>query len=318
MTAKPPEPSPESRPGSAVASTPSPIPAQPAGAASSTPAETTGPTQTDASGPPHTDAAAPAPARSEPNRTAKSKAAPTKSAPTRPASTQPVPTKPASTKPPPARSARRRGSDGTGGAAILVAVCSLLLAVAASAIAVYALDVAREAKSQAAIAVSGAQVPSAAATAAGRPAASPSPSPTAPGRVFLAELSREELVIPPAQGCASVFVDVDIPRVGVDAGHEFYLSSCAGPLDFRIDRTAGATMAGPDMRPDQCVDQLVRAGPAQELVLPASNQLRLCLLTSKEDAQRQGFPQRVAFVEVRSIGTDRSVTVAVSTYRVPV
>jgi hypothetical protein len=183
---------------------------------------------------------------------------------------------------------------------------------------VYALDVAREAKSQAAIAVggaSGAPVPSAVATAAG-PA--PSPSPTAPARVFLAELRQEELVIPPAQSCASVYVDVDTLRVGVDAGHEFYLSSCAGPLEFRIDRTAGATMTGPDMRPDQCMDQLVRAAPAQELVLPASNQLRLCLLTSKEDAQRQGFPQRVAFVEVRSIGADRSVTVAVSTYRVPV
>jgi len=204
---------------------------------------------------------------------------------------------------------------------MVVAVCSLLVAIGASAVAVYALDVAREAKSQAAIAMSSDDrvargTPSAGAT--GAPVAA-SPSPTAtPGPVYVAELLQSELRIPPAQGCASVFVDVDNLRVGVDAGHEFYLSTCVGSQTLRIDRTEGAVaVPSGTPTPQECADLLARNSFTAELSLQPRAGLVFCLMTAKAEADRQGIPQRIGIVEVRSVATDLSVTVAVSTYRVP-
>lgn len=186
----------------------------------------------------------------------------------------------------------------------------------ATAVAIYALDVAREAKSAAAGAA-GADGGSAAPTRSPAPTAAASPSPTAPRPAFLAELVRATLRIPPADGCASVFVDVDTMQVGTYTGHEFYLSSCLGPQSVRIDRTAGAVPTSDNPSPEVCAAQLAGISSPTELVLQVRPGLTFCLLTSKEDAAAQGIPQRIGIVEVREVRSDRSVTVAVSTYRVP-
>ena len=44
--------------------------------------------------------------------------------------------------------------------------------------------------------------------------------------------------------------------------------------------------------------------------------MTFCLLTNKADANSQNLPQRLAIVEVRDVAVDRTVTIAVSTFRI--
>jgi hypothetical protein len=303
MTAKTPDSPQESRPATASSSTPV-VPAQPAqpptvtmpAVGSAAPAATTS-----------TPAAVPAPATTP-------AAVPATTTVAVPAKATPTPPKP----PAPAGKtvARRRG--GSGGAAFVIAVIAVLIAIGSILVALTALDVAREAKSKAA--------DTAGARSAGPPAvpaitssqtSGASPSPTVARVQFVPENSRVALRIPAADGCASVFVDLDSMQVGVDNGHEFYLSSCLGTTSLRIDKTSGSAPTGPNPTPEVCVAQLAGATPNVELVLPVHAGLTFCLLTNKEQAVRQGLPQRVGIVEVRELGADKSVTLTVSTYLVP-
>lgn len=218
----------------------------------------------------------------------------------------------ATTTPPATPRRQRRGG---GGAAVILAVLSLLVAVGASGISLYALDVAREAKSQTA--------PTAPANdrQANRPpsanaSAAVAPTPTPRGTTFLAELVRTEVQLPSPDNCNSIYVDVDTTQVGVYAGHEFYLSSCLGPAAMRIDRTSGAAPTSENPTAEACAAQLAGASTSSELVLPVRAGLTFCLLTNKADATQQRIPQRIGIVEVKETRPDRSVTVAISTYRV--
>jgi hypothetical protein len=199
-----------------------------------------------------------------------------------------------------------------------VAVFAVLVALGSSVVAVYALDVARQAKSRTAdSAASRTPPPAASGSVQVTPSATAAPTPSATRVLFAPEVVRKELKIPPADGCTSVFVDVDLMRVGVADGHEFYLSSCLGAPSLRIDKTSGAVPTQENPTPEVCVAQLAGFTPTTELVLQARIGLTFCLLTNKDEAIRQGIPQRVAIVEVSEMLFDKSVTVAVSTYRVP-
>ena len=66
-----------------------------------------------------------------------------------------------------------------------------------------------------------------------------------------------------------------------------------------------------------CAAQITAQTSTAELVLPVINGLTFCLLTNKADAVAQNNPQRIAIVEVTDIAADNTVTLAVSTYRVP-
>ena len=344
MTAKTPEPSPEShrisesRPASAASSTPS-VPEQPS-KASAIPPEKSESTQA-APAEPATSSAAPegtaTPAQSssgtsasdEPPTTLTAPTVPTKAtSTTTPAAKAPaakapaakvaaqvpakVPARPAT--PPPL--ARPRRANGSGGAAV-VAVLSLLFAIGATAVAVYALDVAREAKSIANIAMGADQATGQSpATSTPLPVSTPSPTAT-PGPLFVAEMQQVQTRIPPAQGCASVYFDVDSLRIGVEEGHEFYLSSCVGPLAFRVDRVSGVASAPSEVTAQECSDRIARSPSLSETVLPVQVGMIMCVLTSGQVAEQQGIPQKIGIVEVRAINQDRSVDVAVSTFRMP-
>jgi hypothetical protein len=56
---------------------------------------------------------------------------------------------------------------------------------------------------------------------------------------------------------------------------------------------------------------------SQDVTVLVHQGTTICLLSSKDEAAKQGIPQRIAIVEVTSIGADRSVTLTISTYRVP-
>lgn len=302
MTAKAPEPPPESTPAGAASST---------GSTAAQPGTTGEP------------ATKPTPPAAPPTPAAPAPVAPAPAAPSAPAAggatgaAKPatVPAKAGATRPP-ARPTTPRG----GGAAVAFAILALLVAVGATAVAIYALDVAREAKSAAAGAAGGPAspepVPTAQASppAAAGPTATPTPRPTAQ---FVAERVRASLSLPPAQGCGAVYVDVDDLQVGALSGHEFYLSSCLGPQAVRIDRTSGATPTSANPTPEVCAAQLAGTSTASELVLQIRVGLTFCLITNLQDATSLGIPQRIAIVEVTQVGSDQAVTMAISTYRVP-
>ena len=80
---------------------------------------------------------------------------------------------------------------------------------------------------------------------------------------------------------------------------------------------SGAVPTQENPSAEVCVAQLAGSTPTSDLVLQVQMGLTFCLLTNKDEATRQSIPQRVGIVEVRDVGFDKSVTVTVSTYRVP-
>lgn len=251
-------------------------------------------------------------------------AAPAAAAPAAPpapiAAPAPVPAK---AVPPAPRPVVAPASSGGGGAFVL-AVVALLVAIGAVGIGVYALKVARDAVSKTAQAA-----PITSTTPTTTPITEPASAPTAtatstasslataPRQQYFAELVRVEVNVPAPTGCNSSYVDVDTMQIGVAAGHEFYLSLCVNKdvSELRVDRTSGASTSTSNPSPEVCAALITGTQTSQELVLAAKSGLTFCLLTNKSDATAQSLPQRLAIVEVRNVGADHSVTIAVSTYR---
>jgi hypothetical protein len=202
----------------------------------------------------------------------------------------------------------------------VLALLAVLVAFGAVLVAVYSLNVARQAKSSAAVAASDAQraasVPRANAPAPA-PAPTASPVPTTPAPVFTPELRGYELTIPPTKVCESLFVDADTGQVGNYTGHEFYFSSCVGPLTVYLDNVDGAVATGGNTTPEACAALLTGTTPTSTTQFPVTPGMTFCLLTSKAAAARAGIPQRLAVVQIRQIASDRTVTATLDTYRVP-
>jgi hypothetical protein len=310
MTAKAPDSPQESRPPTAASST------------SSVPAQSAGEPVTGATGP--VAKAVPAQGSTQASATqASATQAPAAQAAAAqvPGAQAPGAQAPAAPAKPPAKAPASRpdkSGRGTGGLAFVVAVLAVLIAAGSTLVSVYALDIARQAKSRTAETAAPRTTgpPAVAGSASASPGAATA-SPTPPPVAFVPDVVRTDLRIPPAEGCVSVFVDVDTMRVGVDSGHEFYLTSCLGTPQLRIDKTSGAVPTQANPTPEVCVAQLAGSTPTSDLVLQVRTGLTFCLLTNKDEATRQSIPQRVGIVEVRDMGFDKSVTVTVSTYRVP-
>jgi hypothetical protein len=196
------------------------------------------------------------------------------------------------------------------------------VAIGAIGVSVYSLKVARDALSDnaetAATATTEPVVTTQPAVAAPTVTATSTATASTPSVQYFPELVRAEKKIPAPGGCTAAYVDVDTMAVGTEAGHEFYISACKDPAnpEVRVDRTSGASTTGPNPTPQVCASLISGTSTAQELVLTAKSGLTFCLLTNKTDATTQNLPQRLAIVEVRDLGVDRSVTIAVSTYRV--
>jgi hypothetical protein len=265
--------------------------------------------------PPEPPAATPAPSGGPAPSGA---AAPAATTATQPAVTAPA--KPAARPPAPAKPKAPKSSNGVAGGAFVVAVCALLVAIGAIAVSVYSLKVARDALSKnaerdpAAVATTPSDVVNT--TAPGAAAPSVTTSTSGPRVQYFPEFVRVEVKLPAPTGCNAVYVDVDTMAVGNSAGHEFYLTACVDPLAFRVDRTSGASSSSANPSPEVCGSLLAGTSPSQELVLQAKTPLTFCLLTNRSDATAQNLPQRLAIVELRDIGVDKSATIAVSTFRV--
>jgi hypothetical protein len=198
---------------------------------------------------------------------------------------------------------------------VLVALVAVLIAAGSAIVAVYSLSVARQAKSDAAAARSlTGQAPPRASAAPTTAAPTPTPSPTP---VFAADLRGLKMTIPPTEGCASSFVDVDGAQVGTFSGHDFYFTSCVGPLTIRMDAVDAAAASAPNPTPEACASLLTGIPSTPEAQLPATAGLTICLITSKQAALRAGIPQRIAVITINQVAADKTVTLELSTYRVP-
>jgi hypothetical protein len=229
---------------------------------------------------------------------------------------------PAKATPPPRSPAPPRpksNGSGVAGGAFVTAVCALLVAIGAIGVAVYSLKVARDALSKNADQAPGVAAPATSTTTAPLvTTTAPAPAVSVPRVQYFSELVRAELEIAAPTGCNAAYVDVDTMAVGIDAGHEFYLSTCKDPAtpEFRVDRTSGASPSSANPNPDVCAALIAGTQSTQELVLTVKAGLTFCLLTNKTDATTQNLPQRLAIVEVRDVAVDRTVTIAVSTFRI--
>jgi hypothetical protein len=233
-----------------------------------------------------------------------------------PATTGTPPTPP---RPPAPTDAAKPG--GAAGAYVL-AVFALIIAVAAGAASAYAVKTAWDVRDNGA--------PAALGTATDAPTDSPStepvtlpptrtptPSPTPTGPSYVPQFSNVQLQVPGPTGCTAAYVDVDSATVGVDQGHEFYLTTCqGGELQVRVDRTSGrAVSADDDPTPQECAAAATGSGTA-ELVLPAEEGLTFCLLTNRAQANALGLPQRLAIVTIDSIAANNRVTLLLSTFTI--
>jgi hypothetical protein len=206
----------------------------------------------------------------------------------------------------------------------MLAVFALIVAVAAAAGAAYAIKLGRDNQHNDASPLTTTTTgsapqttqPQAAPTTAASASASPTPSvSTSPPVTYIPELVRAQVPVAVPTGCNSTYVDVDTLAVGVQAGHEFYLSKCQDPLtlQIRVDQTSGRSTSGPNPTPETC-GSLVAGTPTTELVLDAKAGLTFCLLTNKAQASAENLPQRLAIVEVLDVSATE-VQLAVSTYR---
>jgi hypothetical protein len=245
-------------------------------------------------------------------------AAPAAPAPAAAAAT-PAPAKAAPRPPAPkarAKSSAPKSSAGVAGGAFVVAVCALLVAIGAIAVAIYSLQQAREAISKNADRAAPVAEAPAITSAAAATAPAPTVTASAPRVTYSSEFVRAPVTLPAPSGCGSVYLDVDTLAVGTQAGHEFYLSDCTPPLALRVDKTSGATSTSSNPSPELCGSMVAGTSTTTELVLQARAGLTFCLLTNKADAVAASLPQRLAIIEVTNVGLDKSVTLAVSTFRV--
>jgi hypothetical protein len=208
---------------------------------------------------------------------------------------------------------------GGGGGGYLVAVFALIIAVIAAGAAAYSLKISmdlRDGNTGAGLAEA-TPTPDASQTPEVAPTETPTPTETTPsGPEYVPELTRVALNVPNPTGCTAAYVDVDTGNVGVENGHEFYLSRCQNPnrLQVHIDRSSGRSTSGADPTADEC-GSLIAGTPTSELVLAAEADLTFCLITNRAQATAASLPQRLAIVEVLSV-TTTEIRLALSTFRI--
>jgi hypothetical protein len=131
----------------------------------------------------------------------------------------------------------------------------------------------------------------------------------------------QELRVQPMGSCDEQrYVDVDEPRVGAtrETAEFSYGKDCSGGVKAKIDVADGlpvSLVTSESATAKDCAEA-IRNGPVNEPLVP-SDQTRLCLVTSAEDAQSQGTSQKVALIVVTGILQDGTMNIQVTTWSVP-
>ena len=134
---------------------------------------------------------------------------------------------------------------------------------------------------------------------------------------------KQEFKLYPAEECGYLrYFDVDEPRAGAEREvAEFgYGTECAS-IKPHIDITDDtddlpvSLVDSPSASAKDCAEAIQHA-PVNEPVVP-TEQTNLCLVTSAENAQREGTTRKVALIAVAGIGQDGLMTIELTTWAVP-
>ncbi|NUS57958.1 MAG: hypothetical protein HOV66_24350 [Streptomycetaceae bacterium] len=261
-------------------------------------------------------------------------AEPTKVIPPSPAPAQPSPkfasgkaTPPPTPAPEPTgqfvTEAPRRG----GGFALFLAVVAVLLAVVASGIAVYAVKKAADATDKLDKTLAAAGIAPAPSSAAQSPAPAsspsggdqgtqPSPAPSAslgdpldPKAVYVEHFTNKELM-PSVPDGTYANIDLDTPKIQhEDEGAELTIrsnyNSSTPSLSFadgvQVAYAPSATATSAD-----CLDALRTALLNVNTRVAASRDTKLCILSSKKQADLDGVPVRLTLLYVEALDTDKA------------
>jgi hypothetical protein len=226
--------------------------------------------------------------------------------------------------------------------ALLLSICSVVVAVVAVGIARNAAAKAEDAERTAAIApqaTTGPPVgPTSAPTDGGYPTVpdegpdSPFPSPGTEaiipeanyqlaydGEVLRIPAPPEGLCIPGFDEQQSLYVDLDEPRVGTtEVNAEFeYTPHCARQkwaFDFEPN-VPFSTVSSAQATARDCANS-IRSQPITGPVVPQPGTI-LCLVTSASAAEKQGIPQKLVLLDIRNVAKDGTVNLAVRAWDVP-
>jgi hypothetical protein len=159
-------------------------------------------------------------------------------------------------------------------------------------------------------------------TSATTPVAGSTPGQIDPKAKFTEAYQQQQLTLRPAS-CNAVYIDLDEPRVGVEPtpADLYFTGSCnsgkAPTFTLQNDGGTASLAASPAVTPNDCA-QAIRTGPINyQSSIPITEKLVLCVATSLNEAIKQGIPQRIAVVQVHSIGQDGTVDVIASAWNVP-
>jgi hypothetical protein len=141
-----------------------------------------------------------------------------------------------------------------------------------------------------------------------------------PDSDFQLVFEKQVLHVPPRETCGELrYVDVDEPRSGAEQEiAEFGYGTACGVVKPRIDvadELPISLVQSENATAKDCAEAIQRS-PVNEPFVP-TEETRLCLITSAEEAQGQGKSQKVALVTVTGIDQDGMMTIQISTWSVP-
>ncbi len=118
-------------------------------------------------------------------------------------------------------------------------------------------------------------------------------------------------------GCNNREVDLDEPRVTPDTGSDLTYSGCSsGRLELSFNseiRVSQMTTTKPSA--NECAEA-IRSSAGNNAMAPSQN-MTLCMLTSKAAATELGISQKIVLFRVDSIAKDGSLNVSATAWNVP-
>jgi hypothetical protein len=105
-------------------------------------------------------------------------------------------------------------------------------------------------------------------------------------------------------------IDLDKPEVGADANKaDLQLYVSFGHVAFQFPANVlAATMPSQNVQPSECVTRFDTARlPPDASIDPHTDNLTLCINTSREEAARQGIPWKVVLLHVNFVEADGTV-----------
>jgi hypothetical protein len=160
------------------------------------------------------------------------------------------------------------------------------------------------------------------ATTAPTPGTAPTPAELDPKAKYDPAYPQTNLILNPS-ACSSVYIDLDEPRVNVDATHgDLTVRTGCGHQQPTFElggQVLASRAADANATPNDCA-RGVQTGPLSNqnrIPITAQPPLVLCVVTSPQAAFSQGIPRKVVLLQIKGISQDQTVDVVVTAWKVP-